>query len=563
MAEQAIRDQNHVTAMLFKGSDGATYNAQGDEATGRLKVDNSGGGSGTVTEVSVVTANGFAGTVATATTTPAITLTTSINAPVLAGNGTAIAAATTTGSGSTVVLSDTPTLVTPILGTPTSVTLTNATGLPVSTGISGLGTGVATALAVNVGSAGAFVVLGGALGTPSSGTGTNITGIPAANILAGTFGTGAYVSDTSFSAPTIIAGSGAAAGVVTSNGNFDLTLQTGNATTGSINITDGADGLIAITPNGTGNVSLGNMVFDADQAIGVGQDNYVLTYDNATGLISLEAAAGGGANTALSNLSAVAINTTLVSDTDNTDALGTTAIAWSDLFLGSGGVITFNSAPSTPDITLTHSANTLTFDGGTFAMGTNSITLTGSIAATGARVTKGWFTDIESTNMPTVGGTAILTSLTAPQFTTIELGHATDTTLSRVSAGVIAVEGVTVPTISSTNTLTNKRITRRVVSVTDSATPTINTDNTDIASLTGLSQAVTSFTTNLSGTPSSGDYLMIQITDNGTARALTWGASFQSTASVTLPTTTVVSTLLRVGFQWNATASKWDCIAVA
>lgn len=45
--------------------------------------------------------------------------------------------------------------------------------------------------------------------------------------------------------------------------------------------------------------------------------------------------------------------------------------------------------------------------GGTLAMGTNSITMTGSIAATGARVTKGWFTDIESTNMPTVGGTSL------------------------------------------------------------------------------------------------------------------------------------------------------------
>ena len=47
-----------------------------------------------------------------------------------------------------------------------------------SLGGSGLGTGVATALAVNVGTAGAFVVNGGALGTPSSGVGTNLTGIP-------------------------------------------------------------------------------------------------------------------------------------------------------------------------------------------------------------------------------------------------------------------------------------------------------------------------------------------------------------------------------------------------
>jgi hypothetical protein len=51
------------------------------------------GGAGTVTSVSVVSANGLAGTVATATTTPAITLSTTITG-LLKGNGTAISAAT-------------------------------------------------------------------------------------------------------------------------------------------------------------------------------------------------------------------------------------------------------------------------------------------------------------------------------------------------------------------------------------------------------------------------------------------------------------------------------------
>ena len=58
----------------------------------------------------------------------------------------------------------------------------NTTVTPAVGSITGLGTGVATALAVNVGSAGAFVTFNGALGTPSSGTVTNLTGTASINI---------------------------------------------------------------------------------------------------------------------------------------------------------------------------------------------------------------------------------------------------------------------------------------------------------------------------------------------------------------------------------------------
>ncbi len=95
------------------------------------------------------------------------------------GTGVATALAVNVGTAGSVVVNG------GALGTPSSGTLTNATGLLVA-GITGLGTGVATALAVNVGSAGAFVVFNGALGTPSSGVGTNLTALTAANITAST-----------------------------------------------------------------------------------------------------------------------------------------------------------------------------------------------------------------------------------------------------------------------------------------------------------------------------------------------------------------------------------------
>jgi len=204
---------------------------------------------------------------------------------------------------------------------------------------------------------------------------------------------------------------------------------------------------------------------------------------------------------------------------------------------------------------------TITFGTGVeTALGVNVGSAGAFVTFNGALGTPSSGTLTNATGLPVAGITS--STSTALGVGSLELGHANDTTLSRSSAGVLAVEGVVIPSISSTNTLTNKRITPRVSSETSSATPTINTDNSDAHSITALATAITSMTTNLSGTPTNFQKLIIRIKDNGTARAITWGASFED-AGVALPTTTVISKLLTVGFLWNSVSSKWGCVAVS
>jgi len=115
---------------------------------------------------------------------------------------------------------------------------------------------------------------------------------------------------------------------------------------------------------------------------------------------------------------------------------------------------------------------------------------------------------------------------------------------------------------ATTDTLTNKRITARITTITSHATPTINTDNCDAVTITALAEAITSMTTNLSGTPTNFQKLIVRIKDDGTARAISWGASFIA-RGVALPTTTVISKLLTVGFIYNTVTSVWGCVASA
>lgn len=105
------------------------------------------------------------------------------------------------------------------------------------------------------------------------------------------------------------------------------------------------------------------------------------------------------------------------------------------------------------------------------------------------------------------------------------------------------------------------RVNPRVTTIASSATPTVNTDNYDFVDITALAAAITSMTTNLSGTPVNGQKLIYRIKDNGTARAITWGASFEAVGAA-LPSTTVISKRLMVGLIYDSTSAKWSCVAV-
>lgn len=178
---------------------------------------------------------------------------------------------------------------TPPLGTPSDGILTNCTGLPVSTGVAGLGTNVATALGVNVGSAGAILVNGGVLGTPSSGTLTNCTGLP--SILAANEAT-----DTSCFLAFFTAASGELGPKTNANMTFNsntgvVTLASAVLTTADINggTVDGATigGSSAAAGTFTDAVATGGLIVGfsgsptADQAQ-VGDATFMLDFNAGT-----------------------------------------------------------------------------------------------------------------------------------------------------------------------------------------------------------------------------------------------------------------------------------------
>ncbi len=132
----------------------------------------------------------------------------------------------------------------------------------------------------------------------------------------------------------------------------------------------------------------------------------------------------------------------------------------------------------------------------------------------------------------------------------------------RRNSGNSLFEGFVAVGTTDTQTLTNKRITSRITTITSSATPTINTDNADCITITSLVVDITSMTSGLSGTPVNFDKLIIRIKNSDASpHTVTWGSSFVS-SQATLPTTIVAGKVTTVGLIWDSVKTKWVCLAV-
>ena len=497
--------------------------------------------------------------------------------PVLAG-GTGVTTSTGTGN---VVLSTSPTLVTPALGTPASGNLANCT-FPT-------------------------------LNQNTTGTAANVTGVVA-------FANGGTGQSSQQNAINALAGSVVLGSYLRGNGTnvvmasiqpADVPILNQNTTGTAANVT----GTVAVANGGTGQTtytdgqllignSTGNTLTKATLSAGSG-----ITITNGGGSINIAATGGGGSVTAVTGTSPVVSSGGTAPAISLAAGYGDTQNPYASKSAnfvlaapnGAAGVPTFRAVVAADIPTLNQSTtgsagsvvNAATFNNGG-AGGASGSTFNGSAALTvsyntvGAPSTTGtgasgsWGISVTGTSANVTGtvalgngGTGATTrqdamdvlagAVTSGQYLR---GNGTDVVMSTIQAADVptlnqnttgSAATATTATNVSGGTVSSARINPRVSSTTSTSSIAPNISSFDQYAVTA--QAVGLTLNAPIGTPVDGNKLMFRLLDNGTARALTWNATY-TVIGVTLPATTVANKTTYVGCIYNANNTRWDVVAV-
>lgn len=358
---------------------------------------------------------------------------------------------------------------------------------------------------------------------------------------------------------------------------FDIsgyTFPTSVGSTGGLLRSNGSSGYVnttaaypatAVTDGNVLTVSSGSWVEAAPS--GGGGAGTTLSYITkvAEGTLSNEFALGSLATGILRNTTTTGVPVIAVaadfptlnqSTTGSAATLTTSRALWGQNFDGSAAIT--GSLTSVGDIT--GGASNMTITAGTGNSRTLALrsTTSGGTATTfltgNADQTVTFASGFTAAGASTIGNNAMTVG-------TLELANGTANTLSG-SGGALSIEGVVIPTISSTNTETNKRITKRVLDSNAPSSPvTPDSDSYDGIVYRGISAPLTLNAP--SGTPTGMQPLMFRFKDDGTGRALTWttGSNGFRAIVIPFPATTVATKTTYVLVVWNATDSRWDSLA--
>lgn len=257
-------------------------------------------------------------------------------------------------------------------------------------------------------------------------------------------------------------------------------------------------------------------------------------------------AGGGGATVALDNLAAVAINTSLISDTNNTDDLGSSSKGWKDVY---AYTMKLNGSTS----------GTLTIQASAIA-GTQTLTMPSTFVAGGALTdaagngTLTWVVPSGSGDM-LLGSIQTVTGAKTFNAGKLILAGSTSGTVILNATAIAGTPTFTFPIVSGV-------VMQYVAGTTaSSATPTPTGDaRENFYDVTAQAAGATFGAP--TGTAINHNKLRIRIKDNGVARSLAWNAIYRAGTDVALPTTTIINETLYADYDYNSADTKWDLVGV-